>query len=796
MNPTRERRNGGRLLGVVIESDDVRSRKALQALSEVTRETFRTRGIDTSQWPADVKALLAGVRAITRVVRVDSYGDEHVFALADCGDFDVLFGVSSRRELNVPGELSGNLATNVLLDILRYPDPQDRSRPLYGQIGAEDLNRVWRLEIGAAHVQSHAREWDLIMWSRSDYLDYLIPGTSLMGTVRGNQSAEQATALVVNSSKHKAAAHRAGILKYALGQTHPLVSVNPATRQIVGYNQCAVDALREAVALLRSGASWQEAADAVGARIPAPQAQQEPDDDVDGSSVRTRAARNAVRAARGLPQLPLRFLADGSPNPDYRPETILDLNRPAERLQTLLLWGPSVPRRDARSIEQRIDSDLDGIHPDDSLHEFYTTGIYRRLVKDQTLSNSSTARYRWEALNLGPTGDGKPVLTHDDIRFLRTLRTGRVGTGSWGNNPLTGVFRVAQETPLFSRNGYLDPGLGTFKVRSGSTGADRGLRIWFEPFGAEAHSKECCAVGWVPNSEIGPAVAGMIVDALQAGQDLATFKFHHQALRPDPVQAAKQLVADVERRHEVTALRLADPDLSALTLNALKRELVNIEAQLEDAQVALAEAEATAAGAPTRHDDEFDITDLAQLAAVVGSGVQVPPHVAERAARLLRTFLIDPRMILEPATASIRVEALLVLPGPRGVLSIPVCATVANHSSDPWVAGVAGMWWARRDTPFKELMHERGLSTAPGSATRWREPIAARLLAEAAERGRPLRGINVARLVTRCNDAAALAEIRDAIESGEASEPVSEFLFDGSDVPRGVSWLSSFVRRS
>lgn len=40
MSLARERRNGGRLLGVVIESGDDRNRRALQALSTVTRETF------------------------------------------------------------------------------------------------------------------------------------------------------------------------------------------------------------------------------------------------------------------------------------------------------------------------------------------------------------------------------------------------------------------------------------------------------------------------------------------------------------------------------------------------------------------------------------------------------------------------------------------------------------------------------------------------------------------------------------------------------------------------------------
>lgn len=342
MSFSRERRNGGRVLAVVIESGDNRSRTGLKALFGVTRQTFQERGFDVSRWPADVRMVLAGEGAAARVVRFDAFNEEHVFALADCGQFDVLLGVSSRREMNVPGVRSGNLATNVILDFLSYPDQVDPSRPRYGEVGAENLSRLWRNEVGAAHVQNFAREWDLVLWSVRDHLDYLVPGTHSVGLLKGSESAENATNIVVNGAKHKSAAHREGILKYAKGQTHPLVRVNPVTRQILGYNEPAVAAFREAVRLLRTGASWEEAAAAVGDRIPAPQAQQEPDDDPDGDTTRTRAARNTMRVAKGLPPLALRFLPDGSPNPDYRPENILDLNRPAERLRTLLLWGPSV----------------------------------------------------------------------------------------------------------------------------------------------------------------------------------------------------------------------------------------------------------------------------------------------------------------------------------------------------------------------------------------------------------------------------------------------------------------------
>lgn len=442
-----------------------------------------------------------------------------------------------------------------------------------------------------------------------------------------------------------------------------------------------------------------------------------------------------------------------------------------------------------------MNTDLDGISPDDCFHVFYTTGVYRRLVKNQTLSNSSEARYQWQPLALGPTSDGEPVLTEADIEFLRTFRTGRTGTGSWGNNPLTGVFRVEQQTPLFTRNGYLDPARGNFRVRSGSTGDDRGVRIWFEPLGADPHSKDCCAIGWAPNSEIGPTIARMIVEALQSGQEAAAFRFHHEALRRDPVVEAKQKVADIERRHQAAAVRLVDPDLSELTVNALKRELTAIEAELHDARTALLEAQAQPERTPASHNDRFDITDLAQLAAVVGSATPLPTAVAERAARLLRTFLQEPRFIIEPATATIRIEARLTLPSEHGVLSIPMQGRVHNRSLDPWVAGPAGMWWERRNAPLKDVMTEQGLASAASARTRWSQPIAQRLLTQAAERGQPLRGEELAGLIVRCDEPEVLAEIRDAIEFGTSCPRLHAFLFDGPDVRKKAWWRTDGFKR-
>lgn len=790
MNTSHARRNGGRVLALVFISADLQSRKALQALSDVTKETFRSRNFDISRWPTDIKTLLTGIAALSRIIRIDAFGEEHVFVRTDCGEFDLLVGVSSRREINVPGVRTGTVATNVLLDVLALPDPADPTRPLYGEVGMEDLSRAWRNKIGAAHLQDHAHSWDLVLWSRNDCLDFSLPGTDLISLIRASQAAEQATALITNSSKHKSTAHREGTLKYAKGQTHPMIRIHPVTRKILGYDENVVQALRQAIRLLRAGASWDEAAQAVGARIPAPRAQSEPDHDIDGTRTRTRAGRNEIRVAQGLPALPLRFLPDGTLNPDYRPETILDLKCPGERLQELLLKGVSVPTRHKQAILGHVDDDLEGIAPRDAFHHLYASGVYMRLVKDQQMSNSSVSRYGWEKLDLGPTADGEFVLTQADIDYLRSLRTGQSGTGSWGMNLLTGVFAVVQPDPIYTRNGWLDPAQGTFRVRSATAGGSIGLRVWFEPLGAVPHGDGCRALGWIPNTTIGPLLARMLIEAVSTDHDLGSFQFEHVNVRRNEYLVKQQVVEDLERRHATTAVRLTDSDLSDMTLATLKGQLASIEIELTAALAGLEQIDSGNDTTDPTYDGTFEISDLAQLCAILESAVQVPPWVSERGSRLLRTMLPDCRFTLEPETATIRIEATLMLPNRDGTLGIPLQGRVENQSSDPWVAGVAGMWWAQRTVPFTDLMVKRGLTTKPSEATRWHQPIIKRLLDEADAHGRPLRGPNLASFLIRCTDHTSLDQIRTALDSGEMTEELRAFLQDGPDLPRGTRWDS------
>jgi hypothetical protein len=105
------RRNGGRLLVVAIESADNKGLTGLRDLLLTTVDILKTRGYSTDKCPSDVQMALSGVGVKDRRVQFDDYGEEHVFVLCDCGEFDLVLGVGSRRNFNVRGQGSGNLAT-------------------------------------------------------------------------------------------------------------------------------------------------------------------------------------------------------------------------------------------------------------------------------------------------------------------------------------------------------------------------------------------------------------------------------------------------------------------------------------------------------------------------------------------------------------------------------------------------------------------------------------------------------------------------------------------------------------
>jgi len=775
-------RNGGRALAVVVMSGDNKQRTALRDYAELTKSTLEGWGWDTAQWPADAAAALnsGGVKA--KVVRTDDRGEFHEFVLIDCGSLDLLLGVSSRREQNVPGVGSGNVATNVLLDVLRTPDPDDAGRPLYGVVLVEDISRVFRHEIGVAILQQHFKDWAVLLRSRTDTLDYSVPTTAFLGVIRGSQTAEQATYLIANGSKHKQVAHTNLHLKFAPGQTHPLVAVDFRTRRM-SYDEDVVVAIRRAVRLLREGRTMRDVAEEVGSSIPAVQARQAPDV---GDTPRSREARNALRVAQGLPELPMRFLDDGTPNPAYVGETIADLRDPAGRLRELLVSGPTVTPRHADGVRASLGSGLIGVAPEDAFLAFYETGVYRRLVKDHGASNSQITRWYWCEADLGRTADGEFVLTRDDVVFLKSLRTGRSGGGSWGEGPLVGVFRVNVPTSLYTSKGVLDLDAGRLVARSARYVDGGGVCVWHEPVGATPRGAACSVVGRLSASAIGIGLSNALIAACSEVPEAASFSFDAFARRANPLVALKEAVANLEHRHEAAVQRLLDPDLSEGTIDAVKRQLRHIESDLQEAQRAVATFDEDAT--PQCHDDTFDISDLATLAAILRLDRPLPPQHAHRTARMLKALLPDATLRLDPAAGSIEVTATLTIRSLAGALAIPLAMTLRNEARDTWLAGVAGGWWGGRGT-VQDLMRERGLATA--TSTRWCEPIADRLLGHAADLGRPLRGPNLAMLIARCPDLAALSTIRRAIDEGTNDRDVADFLHAGGDVRKGIPWTEA-----
>ena len=781
------RRNGGRLLVVAIESADNKGLTGLRDLLLTTVDNLKMRGFSTAKCPSDVLLALSGVGVKDRRVQFDDDGEEHVFVVCDCGDFDLMLGVSSRREINLRGQGSGNLATNTLIDVLSIPDVSAPWRPLYGEVMAQDLNRLWRNEIGSAHIQQHCEDWDIVLWSVNDRLDFSLPGSKLAGLIRGVQSADQAKYLITNGSRYRVSAHRIGKLKYARGATHPLVKVD-AKDKTMSYDEDVVAALRDVVKLLREGGSWDAVASAVGHRIPARQMQEEPDDSEDGHNrVRTRTARNQQRILEGKAALPLKLLEDGSANPDYRPEMISDLDYPGVRLRQLMTGGLSLPRSVSRS--EQVDGS--GVSPQDCFLEFYRTGIYRRFVKDQELSNSVRDHYTWSECDFGVTADGAFVLSDDDIKFLKTKRTGKGGSGSWGTSPIIGLFSVIQDQPIYTRAGWIDPTKGRFVARTSVISGLRGLRVWFEPHGATPHADNCLVIGYLREPELGLALSDMLINACTTNTEAAEFQFQMSSMSPDRTAPLKQELKTLTSRHDKTVSLLIDPDLSERSVTTIKGQLKTIEENIAEVSAKLEIATRDQEDNVSKHDDTFNISNIASLAAILRIDGPLPPDVANKTSRVLRSVLPDARLTIKPCTGEILIEATLTIRNIQGVLVIPLKMTLRNHASDQWAAGVAGIWW-HQHLPITDIFRLRGMLTEK-AITRWAEIIAQRLLEHAEHNGRPLRGIHMAQFIARCPNAEHIAAIRTAIDHGVGDPRLLKFLFEGPDIKRGTPWTKNLL---
>lgn len=768
-----ERRpNGGRELVVEIMSADCDLRLSLQDLHERTRATVARFGSDMSGWPAELAPFFQGrLSVLRRWLRTDDHGNPYEFILVDCGAFDLFAGVGTRRQLNLADSRSGNLCTEVLLEALGLPSDEDPDEPLYGILTTYELDRIWRLLPPAAMVQQHAKDWWLVLRTESDHLDFAMPGTDLMAVVRSNQASASADRLVIGGAQAKTTAHEAGRLKYAAGQVHPAVIVDRAGRY--RYDLDVVAALREVARLFLTGHSWIELAESHGHLIPAPRAANEADEPAvgrDPSKSRSRRNRNRRRLLAGKPALPYRLLEDGTPNPDWRPATIADLTDPAAALRALFLRGMSIPTSDRDKFLERLGRDLGGLHPRDTNLAFYGDGLYRRLAVDHHRSNSKVTRYHYVTADLGPADDAGYILDPDTISRLKAARA-EPTHGSASPNPCAGLFTAPPGGPLYTRNGYLCPATGRTVVRTFSSRPGWGLRIWFEPHGATPHAADCASLAALPGAEVTGLLADLLEAALDQHPDSVTFTFASAPTLHDPVAAARASVDELDERHTHLTAQLQDPATPPLAADKMRAALRELENDLAAAQTALGELEADAGTpVPATYDGTFDITDVADLIALLRLRRQLPVALARRVQRLLRRLLPDAALTVDPAAGSVILHATLVLHNDQGELRVPLCGSLTNATNDPWLAGIAGAWWHRHLT-FDVLFAERDLATNPGTATRWRRPIVERLLAEADRTGRPLPGVNTAGLLARAPHPALVRAVVEHVTGAAPSEP-------------------------
>lgn len=381
-------------------------------------------------------------------------------------------------------------------------------------------------------------------------------------------------------------------------------------------------------------------------------------------------------------------------------------------------------------------------------------------------------RYRWATYDLG-RADEQFVLDVETADALRSRRRAGASHGAISYTPLAGVFRVDQPDALYSRSGYLDPDDGRFVVRTFSDRGSRGLRVWFEPHGSAPHSSDCRLIGVLPAASTIEILSQAVIDAIDGDPADVTFRSHTPPAEDDAVTRAERHLIDLERRHNHLVDQIADPEVSPRAATKLKTQSSELEVEMAAVEEKLDDLRRAAQARPKARllDATFQITDLAELLAVIGIDRRLPPEVASRAARLLGALLPDAAVVLRPATGTIDLRATLVLNNDDGQLRVPLNVSLPNEAKDTWVAGIAGRWW-HRHLPMSVLFAERGLKTNPSTSTRWREPIVTRLMAEASAVGRELPDAATAGLLARAPTPELIRAAVEYVTAAAPSDPV------------------------
>lgn len=716
-------RNLGRTLVYIIESKDTADRAALQSLLNNTRAWVNAaHQLDTSDWPADVGAFLQMPPDACNVMqRTDMHGEIHRFVVLPCADHDLVVGVSSRRAINDANHLTQNVASNVFLELIGPPKAAGAAGRLasYGLVLTPYLDRIWRTQVGAAHIQGSCIEGHVVIRTPTHSFDPRSSDAGLLGAVQGALDQRSGDDFVYKSTTHRRAGHLTGISKFPRSKTHTALAVSRPGNEY-RYDIGVVRVLRAIATLRLQGWSFAAIADSHAHELPSYELREEADHPVGTARTgRSRSERNQNRVRCGRHSVPLKYLEDGStPNPHYLPETMADLSDPASAIRNLFTGPSPSARLDRNDLPRIIEEELGGLAPNRAYLQFFADGIYRRLHRDPDLSGRTFSRWRWIEYDLGPVDEHGCILTPDQARRLADMHTPREITSAM---PLAGLFTVDPPETLYTNRGILRADDGNWKFRTAHNAkAKSGYRIYAEPHGVAPHSGSCPVVAWLPASDLHVSVAQTVIDALDEAPTTTVVTPPRRTLvGPDELEQACRAVAEETIAFDAAVQALASPDLSDRQRRVLQEEGDAREAALELAEQNLSEAQGRLQMPDETQDVTVALQTLPDALAALSLGTALQPALADAVRRLLTVVLRGPTMKIDPSEGLVRWSAVLELEtDTRQTLRIAIAGAVPNHGADTWLGGPGGMVWAGMSfhDAWERLNHKTPVGlTTPGA---------------------------------------------------------------------------------
>lgn len=669
------RRNSGRVLAVAIESGPKLDLNNL--LDRTASLMWHSQLVPTR--PCLPRAELLRATGVSLFEAEDS---DRWLALCNFDDFDLLVGVGSRRGFSDDAR-ADNVMVEKLLQVLESPT---EAGVLFGTMVLVEFNRAVRTRIGEAHVTQTLKDWDIQVVTTRGARDPLgDPSFDFAQMLDGHQAEESAGLFLRQTSDARVEAHNAGLNAFPSQTLHPLVFAHPESRRMA-WNPAVVEAVREAVALIRAGATWHVAACQVGHQIPARYLQVQSDAD--------RAARNLRRLARGQSPVPLKYLEEGGTNPAYRSETILDEADPGGALQGFIR-GSTIDRQ----LDPFVDVDFEGMDRRARQYDFVVRGIYRRVVQDRERSNRRQKRFKLIAYELGPVdSSGAGVLSAAEFEAIwpsPNERRSRQGPAGFGY--LKGVFVAEQSGPVYAESGWLLPEDGAWKTRSrADTPPEPKYSVQFER-NSNRPGRGGITLGLVNARDLHRDVAAKIKDAICGEHIPVSFGWaaRAQQRRETDDTLPRQLA------HAESLLRQAIDDYSQPTHTAMRREVLldvcrEREEVLAGLRKALAARERTPNAPTTAVVGRWALGNRLDLVAILCSDRKFSPEATRAIQAAARDSLRDGRIWVDTETGEVRWSAELTLVGDENcIVHRPISGALRNCRRDPWLVATSfpRKWW-------------------------------------------------------------------------------------------------------